>query len=253
MKSILNEKGISMVEVLAATAIIGVAISIAMQMIWEAGQGTKRIRLYSTRERIINSLANFASMPAALRASTIPEVADEPFNESFKDCMLGGRAGSCLTRNAVAGAPPVYLGFRLYLPVVTNILPEVLGGNAGFNTSGAITGVPTYPMRYNDLGKMCDTSTSTCLPSLYPLEAFTEFMPFCWPNFQMAWHGFYNQAWSGPVYPDGLDYYPSCDGIGARYVKVRLTIRPSGGTVANFNPLVLTFYIDAVLARNARQ
>lgn len=261
-KHLRNQSGMTLPETIVAAMLLGLTITVAFQIVTYAVNETSRGRGLLTRDRIVMNLVNYASMPAAIRASAQAPAGNEPFNEGFKDCVYD-RPTLCYTNNSGAGFRP----FRLYMPTVEN--PDSADGSPGeqttIYTSGAITGTPAKPMRYSPFGHMCDTNVEACPVKDYPMEAFTEFIPYCPENFQMGLRKYGGHSWNGPIYPpdprpadetkDALRHMPHC--YGAKYMKIRLTVQPSdftsGTSSLNFPPFVTNLYVDIKQVYNGRQ
>jgi hypothetical protein len=250
-----QQAGQSTVENVVALGLI-IFLAVGISGIFSiTANSEKHQTLVQTKDRIAGNLTRMMSIPASIRAATYAAKDQEKNNTYLSTCVMGGSTPEpCQNMNNDG----TYRPFRLYLPMVEN----KTGAYAYFKTSGAITGTKDKPMRYNAAGAICDTSLKACSPADYPLEVYTEFLPVCPPLFEAALRGWAGATLPNPVYPDGLAPISVC--WYARYLKVRLTMQPSGyGTPAAtstsflssnaFEPISSTMVIDAALVRYARQ
>lgn len=245
-----QDAGVGVTESVVAAGLMGIALFIGFQSMNYAVSETIRGRTLLTRDRVITGLVNYSGMQSAIRASVQPDTTLEPFNLPLKECTIGG-ANPCIHKNGGLG----YKGFRLYLPMVENSATPNASGMWSLYTSGAITGTPEKPIRYSPFGDICDTYIMSCPAVDYPIEAFTEFLPYCEEYFQLAAHRVDGRTWNGPIYPDGLQHAPSC--YFARYGKVKLTVRPSVDGAEqprlNFRPFVNVVIVDFTMVFSIRQ
>ena len=194
---------------MVAIGVLAVLTVSAMEIARYVSDAVMRQRLLSTRARVIENLTRISGMPAAIRASL-----HDAANGDLKRCAKG-TGEPCL-------GDVQFRGFRLYLPFV-----EFMPDGRTLLVSGAITGTTDHPIRYDYRGGVCDTHAAACPPEDYPIEVTTEFSAVCPP----AFHEMYDddlrggQPYFGPIFSAGLQVPKSCDW--ARYIKVRLTIKPS--------------------------
>jgi type II secretory pathway pseudopilin PulG len=250
LRTLRNQAGSSLIEALVAVAIFGFLFASGASLLSYGGAKLGQQRLKETRSRLVATLKRVAGTPAALRSAAVADPSIEPFNDQVRACVNGGNwTIPCNNRNIDGN----YLPFRMYLPMVANTQDS--WGQFALKTSGAITGIPLRPMRYTAMGRTCDSAIYPCPPKDFPIEAFTEFLPICPPLFEAYYREWTNEPLPNPVYPDGLKPIAQCPF--ARYMKIRLTIRPSD---PNMDPVLRTqlstvevVTIDNALARAARQ
>ena len=242
-----NQRGLSLLEPLIAIALLSILIVPASAIISYCSERLVRDRLTMSKTRTLDLLVRIAGMPAALRAASQADDEVEPYNGYFKRCLLQESTSFsiCYNRNNTGD----YYPFRLYLPVTTNkALPS---GGMGFITSGAVTGTPTYPIRFSAGGDPCDTSTSQCATDQYPIEAYTEFLPICPSAIEAYYYVWTNVKPAGPIYPNGLNPLPTC--YNAKYIKVKVTVRLSDPTMAAASAITKTVVMDANFVIHKRQ
>ncbi len=236
-----TDSGFMMLEQIAAIILIAISALAASAMFNYGWQRIKKDRSKMTEERVVESLVNLVSMPASIRAAGRAEVETEPYNANLRICVFGNGWPPCKNLNGGAG----YSAFRAYLPRVETRETAPNSGQYEFKTSGAITGTPDKPIRYNSFGAACDTSADECSPEHYPIEASTEFLPVCPTKGEVAWRsGTHDPTLD---YPEAIEPTSSCGY--ARFLKVRLRIKSD---VSRFDK-TFNVTIDVALARHARQ
>ncbi|RYZ76498.1 MAG: hypothetical protein EOP06_31255, partial [Proteobacteria bacterium] len=151
-RSLRNQAGSSLIEAIIAMAIFGFLFASGGSLLSYGGAKLSAQRVRETKSRLISTLKRVAGTPASLRSAAVADPKIEPFNKKFRACLNGGDWSiACYNRNQTGD----YIPFRLYLPMVANTVDE--WGQYAIKTSGAITGTPQYPMRFNANGSTCDT------------------------------------------------------------------------------------------------
>ena len=234
-----------MVELVIAFAILAVAIMGSMEIVMQSDTASVNQKVLATRSRIIENLTNLAGLPASIRASVLEH--DE--NERLELCVYGWW---CLGETPTNEREPI--PFRLYVPFIER------QANGDLMTGTVLTGTPEQPIRYNYMGQICDQSVTECPIDNYPLEAFTEFTAVCPPVFDDSYNWSLRQGrpYYGPIFPDGLVPGDQC-GI-ARYLKIKLTVRPSQdragrrpAKIVSFPPYEKTLTVTVREVRDGQQ
>jgi prepilin-type N-terminal cleavage/methylation domain-containing protein len=227
----MNRRGMTMLEIMMALMIVGVAMFGILSTVNTTSQLMGQEKVLWARTRILNSLASIAGMPATIRASMFQNIENIPLTA----CVNGGGD------NPPCAHLGPYQPFRLYLPMVDRVSQwEIV-------TSGAVAGTPHEPIRYNSKGESCDTKTDACPQDRWPIEAFTEFSASCPPIFDPIYDDILRNGnpYYGPIHPAGLAVPAECPA--ARFIKVRLTIRSTNQDSRRFmafKPFVKVFAID---------
>ena len=244
----INKNGFLLIETLVGLAILTILFGMAFGIISFAAKQVTVNRLLVTQQRLTQTLSRLSSSPAALRAAAFASPSSEPYNSYYSFCVNGqDYSQPCINENGDG----FYRPFRLYLADVTNTI-SASGGIYGLKTSGAITGVPNYPMRYDANGNLCDMSTGDCPTDLYPVEAFTEFLPVCYNQWESYWRGWGASQPAEPLYPTAYAPLPTC--LFSHFLKIRLTVRASAYSGTGPRPqTVFNTTVDTFIVHWARQ
>lgn len=205
-----NQRGITLIDSLIGIVLLGASAMALATLIHFLNQAMARQQVKWTSERISATVIEMVSLPATLRSS-ISQTDTEEARTLFRE-LRGWKSSRHL-------GP--WTGMRMYLPFVDKT------GPASFVVGGVITGSPSYPVRYNLRGEVCDTEIASCLPADWPVEAVTEYNFSCPPLF----HSTYDDTLRGglpfadAIYPDGLVIPNRC--IGKGNINIRVTVRES--------------------------
>lgn len=205
----MNRKGMSLIEVMVAIAILSVGTLALFISIDSLNKIAQRQKTKMAALRLNVTLTDLISLPATIRSA------------SSQDNVPGM---DLVWKQLRGWAKSDHLGPFLPLPLY---LPHVEKVGASFVTGGQISGTPDAPLRYNVQGASCDPSYEVCPADSWPIEVFTEHNFSCPPLFHKGYDDWLRDGYQfeGPIYPDGLAIPAAC--ISKSAVNIRLTIRES--------------------------
>jgi uncharacterized membrane protein YgcG len=167
MKAIADQAGFTLVEAMLCMALIGSFVYYGTTYFTQSHAQLRAARSIGSRDKIRSTIERYASLISALRISSIQSA-----NSELLNCMtvpmsfLPNEPGTnCDGRK--------WYDFDLYPPIVDPSTGKV-------SSSGAVSGGPGTPGRFNVRGEACPTGASVS-PDC-PLEVTTEWKPQCPPQ-----------------------------------------------------------------------
>lgn len=169
MKTLSRNNGFTLMEVLAALGILSIVIYIALTYSSTNSQNTALARYVGTKNRVVATIRDFASMPATLRSSMLASLNGVSVNPQLLACAGGEPVNSC---NSGVEYP-----FTMFSPIM------------GRDSTGAIIGVQPIsaakaspnPFRVDSFGSPCTVAGPDC-----SLMIFTSMIAQCGPAVQTA-------------------------------------------------------------------
>lgn len=216
-------KGFSSIEILVAIGVFSITLLASISFFSQINRSIQMQNQSEIQRRIFQGVIYLIGMPSTLRGSMEHDTSNGILWKSI--------------RNNLGSLPVSPVPLTLFLPVVT-------GNSTSVFTSGKISGPPSSPLLYSLDGGSCDPSTgANCDPKIYSISVSTEFLPICPPQYD-----YWNGAWAGPVFPNGLVLSNSCNR--AQYIKVFYNFKPTPGAPPElvFAPITGSVMVNAILA-----
>lgn len=157
IRLISNSKGSLLIAALIFTALIGILLTTAWEIVSSKQEGMLRVRALNSRDAVLNA-AFHRSRVATFFYHTI--LNNDPANQAFINCLMVTGPNNCVAKNA--SGVRVDIPMTLYEQTSPGTYRIVIGSSQA------------SPVAYSILGEPCASSSADC-----PFSVYSRVQAFC--------------------------------------------------------------------------